>query len=101
MSEILPFDYDTAQRGQEVTEETYNDNLNVLPPMHLRTAPGYVAGFQVSEPYCHRTDTRNGAWRPMYATFTCSGGRYFYQGVNFTGEIDSRPFVKEPDGYAR
>lgn len=101
MSEIPPFDYATAQRGQEVSQETYDNNLNIMPPIGLRGGQGWLAGFQVGEAYCHRTDTRNGAWRPMFATFTCSGGRYFYQGVNFAGEIDSRPFVKEPDGYAK
>lgn len=95
------FDISTAQRGQEVSQETYDNYLNIMPPIGLRGGQGWTAGFQVGEPYCHREDARSGAWRPMFATFTKCGDRCFYQGVNFAGEIDSREHVKEPTGYAR
>lgn len=89
------FDISTAERGQEVTEEVYNHFLNVLPPISLKGGQGWPAGFQMGEPWRHREDTRNGRWRPMFATFTNSGDRYFYQGINFAGEVDSRPYEKE------
>lgn len=87
------FDMAVAKRGQEITEEVYNHFLNCMPPIGLRSGQGCAAGFQLGEPYCHRTDLRNGKWRGMYATFTSSSGRYFYQGINFPGEIDSTTHV--------
>lgn len=90
---LQEFDVSTAQRGQEITEEVYNNFFNAMPPIHLSGGQGVTAGFQMNEPYCHREDTRTGAWRPMYMTFTKSDGRYFYQGINFTGEIDSRDHI--------
>lgn len=87
------FDISTASRGQEITEEVYNNFLNCLPPIGLKGGQGWYAGFQLGEPYCHRTDVRSGKWRGMYATFTSSEGRYYYQGINFAGEVNSAPFV--------
>ena len=95
MSVIKEFDPSTAERGQEVTEQVYDNFLNCMPPISLNGRQPCLAGFQVGEPYCHREDTRSGKWRPMFMTFTMSGFRYFYQGINFAGEIDSRPHVKE------
>lgn len=92
---IKEFDSATAERGQEITEETYYDFLDIMPPISLKGGQGWAAGFQMGEPYCHRTDTRTGKWRAMFMTFTSSGGRYFYQGINFAGEVDSRPFAKD------
>lgn len=86
---VITFDMATAQRGQEITEEVYNNFLNCMPPIGLQGGQGWCAGFQTGEPYCHRTDSRTGKWRPMFATFTTRAGRYFYQGVNFAGEVDS------------
>lgn len=99
MSEIREFDPSTAVRGQEVTQEVYEHFLNVLPPIRLKGGQGWYAGFQMSEPYCHRGDKRLAGskcdtWRAMYMTFTASGNRYFYQGINFAGEVDSREFVE-------
>ena len=91
------FDISTAQRGQEVSEEVYNHFLNIMPPISLNGGQGWFSGFQVGEPYCHRDDTRNGRWRPMFATFTSAGDRYFYQGINFAGEVDSRPYIKDTE----
>lgn len=90
---IKEFDTSTAQRGQEITEEVYYDFLNVMPPISLKGGQGVTAGFQMGEPYCHREDTRTGAWRPMHMTFTKVDGRYFYQGINFPGEVDSREHI--------
>ena len=101
MSDIKLFDASTAERGQEVTRETYEAFFNVMPPISLKGGQGWLAGFQMGEPYCHREDARNGKWRPMFMTFTRIGEHCYYQGVNFAGEVDSRPHVKEPTGYAR
>ena len=92
MAHIKEFDSSIAERGQEITQATYEGFLNVLPPIRLYGGQGWAAGFQMGEPYCHRLDTRTGAWRPMFMTFTCSGGRFFYHGKNFAGEVDSRPY---------
>ena len=81
-----------APRGSEVSEEVYNNYLNIMPPISLKGGQGACAGFQMGEPYCHRTDKRNGKWRPLFATFTTINGRFFYHGLNFAGEIDSRPY---------
>ena len=99
MEGTVAFDMDTfdmavAKRGQEVTEEVYNHFLNCMPPIGLRECQGYSAGFQVGEPYQHRTDLRTGRWRGMYATFTSGNGKYFYQGINFPGEINSTAYVE-------
>lgn len=91
------FNISTAQRGQEVSEEVYYYFLDALPPINIKGGQGWYAGFQVGEPYCHRDDTRTGKWRPMFATFTSAGGRYYYQGINFAGEVDSRPYINETE----
>lgn len=98
---IQEFNATTAQRGQEITEDVYYDFLNVMPPISLRGGQGVTAGFQMGEPYCHRVDTRVGRSRPMFMTFTRSEGRYFYHGINFPAEVDSRPYIAEPTGFAR
>lgn len=87
------FSCSTANRGDEVSREVYEWFLNILPPINLKGGQGWPAGFQVGEPYCHRTDVRTDRWRAMYHTFTSSNGRYYFQGVNFAGEVDSRQFV--------
>lgn len=87
------FDMATAKCGQEITEEVYNNFLNCMPPIGLKGGQGWFAGFQLGEPYRHRTDTRTGKWRPMFATFTAGNGRYFYQGINFAGELGSSVFT--------
>jgi len=89
------FDIAAALRGQEITREQYEHYLNVLPPISLKGGQGcWGAGFQLGEPYSHERDTRTGQLRPTYATFTNRGDQYFYQGINFTGEVDSRPYME-------
>ena len=87
------FDVAAAERGQEVSQEVYDNFLNCMPPISLKGGQNWPAGFQVGEPYCHRTDKRTGQWRGMYPTFTSSNGRYFFQGINFAGEVDSQQYV--------
>lgn len=59
--------------GDEVSEEVYYHNLEVLPPIYLKP------GFQVSEPYDHED---NGHAR--YSTFLELKNRYFYLGIHST-----------------
>ena len=71
----------------EISEELYNDMLNVMPPIYLRKSP--YCGFQVGEPYCHREDAK-GRWRAKFMTFVHIGERFFYAGIHFGGECEWR-----------
>ena len=73
--------------GTEITEELYEDMLNVMPPIYLRRSP--YCGFQVGEAYTHEQDEQ-GRFRPMFMTFVTVGGRYYYAGINFGGRCDWR-----------
>lgn len=90
MNKIKRFDFSTAERGQEITKEVYDHFLNVLPPIFLNGGQGWAAGYQLGEPYDHSIDTRTGKWRALFATFTSCDSKYYFQGYNFVGEIDSR-----------
>lgn len=98
---IKEFAYSSAERGQEVTPETYDHFLNVLPPIRLKggqpTSNGNLVfgGFQVSEAYSDYKD-KTGNYRPVYATFVSRDGRYFFEGFNFRGEVDSETFGEFP-----
>ena len=91
------FSYDTAVRGQEISKDHYYQQLNMFPPISIRGRQGSRGGFQVSDPRSHVEDLRTGRWRGLYATFTCSSGHYYFQGYNFAGEVDSRPYIREPE----
>lgn len=70
----------SAAAGQEVTEEIYNDMLDVLPPFDLprcNRTDGCTCGFLVSEPICHDYHTGKG----MYNAFGKRGGKYYYLGL--------------------
>ncbi len=94
---IKEFAYRSAERGQEVTAETFDHFLNVLPPIRLksgqRTRDGNMVfgGFQVSEAYTDYKD-KCGAYRPVYATFVSRDGRYYFEGFNFRGEVNSEMY---------
>lgn len=88
---IKEFNSTTAERGQEIAESVYYNFLDVLPPIYLRGGQGWAAGFQMGEPYTHMKDTRTNKFRPVYMTFTRADGHFYYQGLNFSGEVDSRP----------
>lgn len=92
---VQEFSYETAVRGQEISEEEYYKQLDLLPPISLRAGQGWAGGFQTSGPWSHAEDLKTGQWRGLYATFTSSGGRYFFQGYNFAGEVDSRPYLRK------
>lgn len=91
---MTPFDLSTAKRGQEIPQNVYEYFLNVLSPISLRGGQGWPAGFQFSQEWLRTEDTRNGLFRAVYPTFTSRDGRYYYQGMNFHGEVDSREFMK-------
>ena len=64
-----------AAAGQEVSEEVYNDMLNVMPVQRLKEAHGCAAGFRMTEPYTHS----NG--KALYMAFGKRGGKYYYLGL--------------------
>ncbi len=80
---------DIAERDDEVSQEIYDYFLNIMPPIGLKGGQGYVAGFQVGEADCHKTDI-NGNWKPQFMTFVKQDDRCFYKGINFAGYVDSR-----------
>jgi hypothetical protein len=80
---------DYFKKGDEVDEDVYNYFLNILPPFSLRGGQGYYAGFQVSEPDSDGIDV-NGEMRALYSTFGAKNERYYYLGLNFKGEVDSK-----------
>jgi hypothetical protein len=81
---ITEWNTKTAKRGDEITEEIYENFLNVLPPAFWR---GGV--FQVGEPHDTRLDQNNNKWRDTYLTFAKQGAQFFYLGENFRGETES------------
>lgn len=70
----------SAIPGQEVSEEVYYDQFEVLPPFRLprcsRTA-GYSAGFQVSEAACDDVTSD----KMLYSTYGRKNGKYYYLGL--------------------
>ena len=87
-SETMPHDgWSAIEEGTEISEELYNDMLNVMPPIYLKKSP--YCGFQVGEPYCHREDAK-GRWRAQFMTFVRIGARFFYAGIHFGGECEWR-----------
>ena len=80
-----------------IRNRDYYEQRNMLPPISMRGGQGWGGGFQISEPRSHVEDLRTGRWRGLYATFTCSSGHYYFQGYNFAGEVDSRPYIREPE----
>lgn len=61
----------SAYPGQEISEEVFDEFLNVLPPLHLPRSAG-CCGFMCSEPVRH---DQNGA---LYNAFGHTGARYYY-----------------------
>lgn len=70
----------SAIPGQEVTEEVYDDQFEVLPPFRLPRCPrtdGYSAGFQVSEAACDDPLSN----KMLYSTYGRKNGKYYYLGL--------------------
>ena len=91
----MDFDFDTAKRGDVITEEVYDYYLGMAIPRSLKNTGDVVAGFQLSGEVKTRMDTRTEKLRPMYETFGVKpDGTYIYLGVNFAGETNSEPYAK-------
>lgn len=83
-----PERWEDVEPGSEVSEEVYDEMLNVLPPISIRAGhSSYHAGFQMGEPQDHREDA-NGKWRARFLTFISARGRFYYAGIHFGGECD-------------
>lgn len=67
----------SAQPGQLISEEIYNDMLNCMPPYHLpeETRGMVSAGFLMGEP---AASDQRGA---LYHAFGCKSGKYIYLGL--------------------
>ena len=74
--------------GMEISEQTYDEMYNVLPPLHLKN----VCGFQSSEPYSYAENPRTGAFEPTFMTFVNVGDKYFYAGTNFAHEVNQTQY---------
>ena len=85
--ETMPDTWEEVPVGSEISEELYEDMLNLLPPIYLRKSP--YPGFQSSEPYTHAEEA-NGKWRSKHMTFVRIGGRFYYAGIQFAGECEWR-----------
>lgn len=97
MTEFKDFNISAARRGEEISEETYFHFLNMGPPQDIRDA----IGFQLSEPYADCFDLRQPKrlWRrSLHSTFVKRDGRYYFEGFNFSGEVDSRPYIDNSAG---
>lgn len=75
-----------VSEGTEISEETYDRLLNVMPPISLSKSP--YCGFQICEPYDYDFD--NGNLRALYLTFVNINDKYYYAGINFGGECKWR-----------
>lgn len=67
----------------EITEERYDEMLNVLPPVNYGRG-----GFQVGEPADHHA----GNGRPRFAAFIASGGKHYESSRPMTS-TEFRAFV--------
>lgn len=82
-----PEHWEDLPAGTEISEEIYDEMLNVMPPVGLRNSP--YCGFQMGEAHDHREDA-NGKWRARFLTFVNIGKRFYYAGIYFGGECDWR-----------
>ncbi|MEG0985022.1 MAG: hypothetical protein RSK76_01460 [Clostridia bacterium] len=87
-----PERWESVAPGTEISEDVYNEMLNVLPPIYIRAGHStYFSGFQMGEPQDHR-EGANGKWRARYLTFISARGRYYYAGIHFLGECNFELF---------
>ncbi|MGP8216321.1 MAG: hypothetical protein ACLQQ4_12195 [Bacteroidia bacterium] len=69
---------ETQYKTQEVTEDIYNDMLDVLPPIFINEVYGKkVEGFAVSEPMNSVTLKETGKEYPTFNVFYKDGGKYY------------------------
>lgn len=57
---------------KEVTEERYDEMLNILPPAHWDSK-----GFLVGEPWTHRFCRATGLFRAAFAAFVRYNGKFY------------------------
>lgn len=65
----------SAVKGQEVSEDIYNEFYNMMPIQRLKEAHGCTAGFRTTEPYSHESG------KAVYMAFGKRDGKYYYLGL--------------------
>ena len=71
--------------GDTVTDDVYDNFLDILPPATMRRNL-----LQVGEPAAHEKDPETGKYRATYPTFAREGGQWWYAGECFIGETVNR-----------
>ena len=71
--------------GDLVTDDVYDNFLNILPPATMSKNL-----LQVGEPANHVEDPQTGKYRPTYMTFTRVDGQWRYAGECFARETVDR-----------
>ena len=71
--------------GDTVTEDVYDNFLDILPPATMRRNL-----LQVGEPAAHEKDPETGNYRATYSTFVRTDGLWWYAGECFLGETVNR-----------
>ena len=71
--------------GDTVTEDVYDNFLDILPPATMRQNL-----LQVGEPAAHEKDPDTGKYRATYSTFVRTDGLWWYAGECFLGETVNR-----------
>ncbi len=93
----------SAEIGQEVTEEIYDEMFDCMPPITLAAGTalnarlGIVAGFRVGESYIHAKCIKTVEFLPFNAAFGRTADRkhfYFLGNQNKYGEIYAVPAHK-------
>ena len=71
--------------GDKVTEDVYDNFLDIMPPATMRRNL-----LQVGEPAAHEKDPETGKYRATYLTFERVNGEWYYVGECFIGETTNR-----------
>ena len=71
--------------GDTVTEDVYDNFLDILSPATMRRNL-----LQVGEPAAHEKDPETGNYRATYSTFVRTDGLWWYAGECFRGETVNR-----------
>ena len=71
--------------GDTVSEDVYDNFLDILPPATMRQNL-----LQVGEPAAHEYDPEKGKYRATYSTFVRTDGLWWYAGECFLGETVNR-----------
>lgn len=80
----------SAEIGQEVSEEVYEQMYYCMPPLRLPRECGYFSGFRMGEAYTHEQSKKTGEMLAHYAAFGKRDGKYYFLGhLNKHGEMCS------------